>query len=128
MCIRDSSRRAASSNWFPIPTTGARGSFVSPRKRTTRAAPPRKRCIIWSSSSYDRFGYHGLFAAYNAGPTRYAAFISDGQTLPAETRAYVRLLSGAGTVSGKRAPVALVAVRSKVFAVSENRAIFFVRR
>ena len=38
---------------------------------------------------YGRFGYPGLFAAYNAGPTRYAAFLSGASTLPAETRAYV---------------------------------------
>src|SRR3546814_12449514 len=41
---------------------------------------------------YDRFGYPGLFGAYNAGPARYAAFVSDGRPLPAETRAYVREL------------------------------------
>lgn len=38
---------------------------------------------------YDRFGYPGLFAAYHAGPARYAAILSGRRTLPAETRAYV---------------------------------------
>jgi soluble lytic murein transglycosylase-like protein len=38
---------------------------------------------------YDRFGYPGLFAAYNAGPARYAASLSGRRTLPAETRFYV---------------------------------------
>ena len=38
---------------------------------------------------YDRFGYPGLFAAYNAGPGRYAASLSGARQLPAETRAYV---------------------------------------
>lgn len=38
---------------------------------------------------YDRFGYPGLFAAYNAGPARYSAYQSAGRALPAETRAYV---------------------------------------
>jgi soluble lytic murein transglycosylase-like protein len=37
---------------------------------------------------YDRFGYPGLFAAYNAGPGRYSRFLA-GQSLPAETRAYL---------------------------------------
>jgi soluble lytic murein transglycosylase-like protein len=37
---------------------------------------------------YDRFGYPGLFAAYNAGPSRYEASLR-GVSLPAETRAYV---------------------------------------
>ncbi|MDR6623824.1 lytic transglycosylase domain-containing protein [Caulobacter segnis] len=41
-----------------------------------------------------RFGYPGAFAAYNAGPTRYAAFLREGRALPAETRAYIRTLSG----------------------------------
>jgi len=36
---------------------------------------------------YDRFGYPGLFAAYNAGPGRYAAFLK-GTPLPPETRSY----------------------------------------
>lgn len=38
---------------------------------------------------YDRFGYPGLFAAYNAGPARYAGFLAGRNPLPAETRAYV---------------------------------------
>jgi hypothetical protein len=38
---------------------------------------------------YDRFGYPGLFAAYNAGPARYAASLSSARPLPSETRAYV---------------------------------------
>lgn len=39
---------------------------------------------------YDRVGYPGLFAAYNAGPTRYAEHLASGRRLPAETVAYVR--------------------------------------
>ena len=38
---------------------------------------------------YDRFGYPGLFAAYNAGPGRYQFHLVSGQPLPAETRAYL---------------------------------------
>ena len=38
---------------------------------------------------YERFGSPGLFAAYNAGPGRYAEHLRDGKPLPAETRAYV---------------------------------------
>jgi soluble lytic murein transglycosylase-like protein len=37
---------------------------------------------------YDRFGYPGLFAAYNAGPARYAEHLVAGRRLPAETVAY----------------------------------------
>ncbi|MEH3101659.1 lytic transglycosylase domain-containing protein [Sphingomonas adhaesiva] len=42
---------------------------------------------------HDRFGYPGLFAAYNAGPARYAAHLATGRRLPAETRAYVARLA-----------------------------------
>ena len=38
---------------------------------------------------YDRFGYPGLFAAYNAGPGRYADHLATGRRLPTETVAYV---------------------------------------
>lgn len=37
---------------------------------------------------YDRYGYPGLFAAYNAGPARYEKYLK-GTPLPAETRAYL---------------------------------------
>jgi soluble lytic murein transglycosylase-like protein len=42
---------------------------------------------------YGRFGYPGLFAAYNAGPTRYAHHLRTGDPLPAETRAYMAALA-----------------------------------
>lgn len=45
---------------------------------------------------YQRFGYPGLFAAYNAGPARYAAFLSGGRALPAETRRYMASLTSPG--------------------------------
>lgn len=38
---------------------------------------------------YDRFGYPGLFGAYNAGPGAYAAWLSGNRRLPAETTAYL---------------------------------------
>lgn len=44
---------------------------------------------------YDRFGYPGLFAAYNAGPARYAGHLASGRRLPSETIAYVAAVSGA---------------------------------
>jgi len=43
---------------------------------------------------YDRFGYPGLFAAYNAGPARYAASLATGQRLPQETLAYLAAVTG----------------------------------
>lgn len=44
---------------------------------------------------YDRFGYPGLFAAYNAGPGRYGAWLANTARLPAETRLYVANVTGA---------------------------------
>ncbi|WP_374705216.1 lytic transglycosylase domain-containing protein [Novosphingobium sp. TCA1] len=43
---------------------------------------------------YDRFGYPGLFAAYNAGPARYSASLASGRPLPAETRTYLAEVVG----------------------------------
>ena len=42
---------------------------------------------------YDRFGYPGLFGAYNAGPARYADHLATGHALPDETRSYVARLA-----------------------------------
>ena len=47
---------------------------------------------------YDRFGYPGMFAAYNAGPGRYAAYLAGRQPLPGETIAYLATVGGAGRV------------------------------
>lgn len=41
----------------------------------------------------DRFGYPGLFGAYNAGPERYAEHLATGRPLPGETRTYVTRLA-----------------------------------
>jgi soluble lytic murein transglycosylase-like protein len=38
---------------------------------------------------YDRFGYPGLFGAYNAGPGAYAAYLAGTRRLPGETVAYL---------------------------------------
>jgi soluble lytic murein transglycosylase-like protein len=38
---------------------------------------------------YDRFGYPGLFGAYNAGPGAYAAWLAGNRRLPGETVAYL---------------------------------------
>jgi len=56
----------------------------------------------------DRFGYPGLFAAYNAGPTRYEDHLRAGKPLPAETQAYMAglesVLSSDSGASAKFAP------------------------
>lgn len=43
---------------------------------------------------YDRFGYPGMFAAYNAGPGRYAAYLADQARLPRETTGYLAAVAG----------------------------------
>lgn len=50
---------------------------------------------------YDRFGYPGLFGAYNAGPGAYAAWLAGHRQLPGETVAYL------GTVGGASQPMSL---------------------
>jgi soluble lytic murein transglycosylase-like protein len=52
---------------------------------------------------YDRFGYPGLFAAYNAGPGLYARAQASGVALPAETRAYLASVTS-GIVAQARPP------------------------
>jgi soluble lytic murein transglycosylase-like protein len=52
---------------------------------------------------HDRFGYPGLFAAYNAGPERYADHIVTGRRLPVETIAYLAKV-GATAVASSRSP------------------------
>lgn len=63
---------------------------------------------------YDRFGYPGLFAAYNAGPARYASHLTTGRRLPTETIAYVASIAG-----GERAalPVPVERPQPTLFAV-----------
>lgn len=51
---------------------------------------------------YDRFGYPGLFAAYNAGPARYAAVLAGRQRMPAETRAYLGAVGGRQVATSER--------------------------
>ena len=43
---------------------------------------------------YDRFGYPGLFGAYNAGPGAYAAWLAGHRRLPGETVAYLDKVGG----------------------------------
>lgn len=62
---------------------------------------------------YDRFGYPGLFAAYNAGPARYADYLSDRRPLPPETLAYVATISADGSAAAspvRPRPVLFVAI------------------
>lgn len=66
---------------------------------------------------YDRFGYPGLFAAYNAGPARYAAHLATGRRLPAETRAYLASLAGTSDARLANAPAVSTRERPGLFFV-----------
>ena len=67
---------------------------------------------------YDRFGYPGLFAAYNAGPSRYAAHLATGSALPGETVAYLQTVGGVPSTG----PSPVVAPpREALFAVRYRR-------
>jgi soluble lytic murein transglycosylase-like protein len=68
---------------------------------------------------YDRFGYPGLFAAYNAGPGRYAAYLRGAGTLPGETRAYLAEVAGDRAVVPKNEQPTPV---NTLFAVRNDRA------
>ncbi len=63
------------------------------------ADPFEPRDNILAGTAYlramlDRYGtVGGMLAAYNAGPGRYDAYLSEGRPLPAETSAYVAMLA-----------------------------------
>ena len=61
---------------------------------------------------HERFGYPGLFAAYNAGPERYAAYLAGKTRLPAETRAYVVKIDRSMAAVAMRAPSSATAAPS----------------
>jgi len=71
--------------------------------------PHHPRDNILAGTAYlrrmsDRFGYPGLFAAYNAGPARYARHLVTGRRLPAETVSYVANVVGAPGPVARREP------------------------
>lgn len=49
---------------------------------------------LYLRQMYDRFGYPGLFAAYNAGPGAYAAYLAGRRALPRETLVYLGVVTG----------------------------------
>jgi soluble lytic murein transglycosylase-like protein len=73
---------------------------------------------------YDLFGYPGLFAAYNAGPARYAAYRAGRSRLPRETISYVASIAGGqGSVSR---PAALNQANNIQIAAAHERSTLFV--
>lgn len=82
---------------------------------------------------YERFGHPGMFAAYNAGPARYAAYLEGRGRLPGETVAYLKKVAGEPALPAVEVrPVPQIRITDVRPAPLENvrRAedIFFIRR
>lgn len=82
---------------------------------------------------YDRFGYPGLFGAYNAGPARYAAYLEGRRSLPRETRDYLRKVARTDAPPPRRGPSELAVFAAEPKSPDpEIRAakagLFFIRR
>lgn len=75
---------------------------------------------------YDRFGYPALFAAYNAGPARYQAFVAGRAALPAETRSYVGLILSGVTLKQAAMGGPTGARQAMPLVVRSPRSLFFV--
>ncbi len=67
---------------------------------------------------YERFGYPGLFAAYNAGPGRYAEHLAGRRPLPSETIGY--LANIAPSTSGTAIAVVTAPPPPSIFAVRRD--------
>ena len=78
---------------------------------------------------YDRFGYPGLFGAYNAGPGAYDDWLAGRRKLPGETVAYLANVTGrdAPVVTNRPAPVPLFVVGREVTPPPLS-SLFVVRR
>ena len=89
------------------------GTWAEMRRRHrlgTDPHDPRDNVLAGTAylrAMYDRFGYPGLFAAYNAGPARYAEHLSTGRRLPSETLAYVAAIAGRPPERPPRGPAAI---------------------
>jgi soluble lytic murein transglycosylase-like protein len=66
---------------------------------------------------YDRFGYPGLFGAYNAGPGAYAEWLAGQRRLPGETIAYLGTVGGAPRLAQ---PVVIPASPPTLFVVRRD--------
>ena len=74
---------------------------------------------------FNRYGYPGLFAAYNAGPGRFEASLR-GLPLPRETRAYVRKVTVSQPVSPSRAGIFVSILGSETPRADSSVSILFV--
>jgi soluble lytic murein transglycosylase-like protein len=67
---------------------------------------------------YDHFGYPGAFAAYNAGPGRYADYLAGRASLPVETRNYLAATAAVASpaIAPRPSPPSLFFLRATVSA------------
>jgi soluble lytic murein transglycosylase-like protein len=73
-----------------------------------------------------RFGYPGLFGAYNAGPERYADWLARRRTLPTETRIYLARVAPEGTTGGAARTASLPPAAAPLAPIAEG--LFAVNR
>ncbi|CDX12616.1 Lytic transglycosylase catalytic [Mesorhizobium plurifarium] len=76
---------------------------------------------------YDRFGFPGLFAAYNAGPERYDDHLQRGRPLPSETVDYLRKVTAAGVSAAEMGEFKGKFGREKASKISSGRELFFLK-
>jgi soluble lytic murein transglycosylase-like protein len=73
---------------------------------------------------YAQFGYPGLFAAYNAGPARYAAYAAGRSRLPRETVTYVACVTSS-TSPAPSPPTNRIQNDAQIAAVLPAPTLFF---
>ncbi|MER9971373.1 lytic transglycosylase domain-containing protein [Mesorhizobium sp. M0060] len=76
---------------------------------------------------YDRFGFPGLFAAYNAGPDRYEQHLQRGRALPSETVSYLEQLKAAGISAADMDAFTGKSRSGKVLEIPSGQSLFFLR-
>lgn len=76
---------------------------------------------------YDRFGFPGLFAAYNAGPERYDDHLQSRRPLPPETVDYLRKLNATGVSAADINVFKRKSPPTKAPKASSGRSLFFLR-
>ncbi|HEV2899542.1 MAG TPA: lytic transglycosylase domain-containing protein [Pseudaminobacter sp.] len=76
---------------------------------------------------YDRFGFPGLFAAYNAGPERYEEHLHKGRPLPQETVSYLKQLEAAGISAADMNELKGKSDPSRERNAPSGRSLFFLR-
>jgi len=93
-------------------------------------ADPRDNILAGTAylrAMFDRFGFPGLFAAYNAGPDRCETYLRRGKPLPRETVLYLEQLEAAGVSAGDMEAFKGKSRPPKAPEVSSGRELFFLK-